>query len=81
MSDLTDYLAGHLAADGYDGLCADECGCGTDDLAPCDGGIGRWCQPAYRWTCETCPGVIEEGEDVCDWRGSGCYREEKQGTP
>ena len=26
----------YLVANGYDGLCNDECGCDLDDFMPCD---------------------------------------------
>ena len=29
----------HLKSIGADGLCTDDCGCGIDDLAPCE----QWC--------------------------------------
>ena len=44
-----------LKRGGYDGLCAYDCGCGLDDLMPCDGLVAE-CVPAYR-------GKLEDGED------------------
>ena len=35
-----------LKAGGYDGLCADECGCRLDDLMPCDSPCDK-CEPGY----------------------------------
>jgi len=40
-------IKAHLKAIGADGLCNDECGCGLDDLAPCDGLVGE-CEPARK---------------------------------
>jgi hypothetical protein len=38
----------YLRANGYDGLTdEEECGCGVDDLAPCQGVISH-CVAAYR---------------------------------
>lgn len=43
----------YLEENGYDGLIDDygECGCLTDDLAPC-GILGMSCKPAYRVDCK-----------------------------
>ena len=39
----------YLLANGYDGLCADDCGCEIDDLGPC--GESFWhCVPGYAAT-------------------------------
>jgi hypothetical protein len=43
----------YLAKNGYDGLCNDDCGCGLDDLAPCDN-MSEDCMAAYRCECENC---------------------------
>ena len=59
----------HLKAGGFDGLAVDDCGCGIDDLMPCDGyGIDR-CKPANAVPCDgTCFNCEKENE------GGVCYR-------
>ncbi len=37
----------YLKANGYDGLCREECGCGLNDLCPCDDNPYFDCEPAY----------------------------------
>lgn len=64
-----------LRDNGYDGLVnVDwECGCGLDELVPCDGSISG-CEPAYRIKCP----CDEKGEhDACEY-GGGCYSTQKQ---
>lgn len=39
----------YLKANGFDGLCTENCGCGIDDLICCDGPC-YLCEPAYRRT-------------------------------
>lgn len=36
-----------LKANGYDGLCDDECGCTLEDFMPCDE-PRQSCEPAYK---------------------------------
>jgi hypothetical protein len=48
----------YLEANGYDGLCGDECGCLKGDLAPCVGcGDMIDCVPGYKTECDpaNCP--------------------------
>lgn len=58
----------HLKKIGADGLCADECGCGIDDLFPCGNPDIDECKPAKRHDCD--------GTCGCFWDGlsSDCYR-------
>jgi len=46
----------HLEANGYDGLCRDDCGCGLDDFMPCASfaleGVPTCCTPAYKHKCK-----------------------------
>ena len=46
---VLDIIRGYLRRHGYDGLCNTdiECGCQTDDLAPC-GNVGYDCQPGVK---------------------------------
>lgn len=69
----------HLKAHGYDGLSDGECGCGSDDLAPCCFDIRR-CRPAYHWSCEGCSRAADDAEDHCEYavEGEGCYRTERR---
>jgi hypothetical protein len=47
LETLEEYVARHLAADGYDGLWNDnECGCSLRDFMPC-GEPGTDCRPGY----------------------------------
>lgn len=54
---VRDILIAYLRANGYDGLAGEDCGCGVDDLAPCEG-YPMGCVPAHEVPC---PG--EDGED------------------
>lgn len=76
------YLADKLQADGYDGLCCDDCGCGVDDLIPCCDFVA-YCRPAYKWTCADCDGLTgPDGERLCDGEdgADGCWRDKPQPT-
>lgn len=60
-----------LRANGFDGLATDGCGCGVDDLMPCDGGLDN-CKPAKRFDCDgTCSCCCSSGP--LD-RADNCYR-------
>lgn len=60
----------HLRHIGADGLCAEECGCGLDDMMPCGyAGFGD-CKPAKAVQCDgTCTNCefTEEGnhDEIC----------------
>lgn len=62
---LRDIAREWLEAHGYDGLAyrcgCDGCGCGLDDLIPCDGACFDDCKPVRRVTWDT-----------CQWREHGC---------
>ena len=50
--DVLDITKQYLKENGYDGLyCENECGCGIEDLAPCDGPIHS-CRPGYKVSCK-----------------------------
>ena len=51
----------YLRENGYDGLAGEDCGCGLDDLAPCESCTFE-CVPAYRVMCNGKPEVDEDGE-------------------
>jgi len=54
---VTEIVWDYLKSHGYDGLCGDECGCGLDDLMPCDRHTD--CVPGYihrNCKCGTCEG-------------------------
>ena len=68
----------HLKFFGYDGLahnCGNEgCGCGLDDLMPCDNYTGS-CVPAMRFKCnqaecQMASSCVVFGEEYDGW----CYR-------
>lgn len=52
LHDVEDIVMNYLRTNGYDGLCNtfSDCGCETDDLAPC-GNMELDCQPGYRRPC------------------------------
>ena len=52
MTTVKDIVTIYLKTFDYDGLCGFNCGCGLEDLMPCDGPADR-CVPGYRVKC-TC---------------------------
>lgn len=56
----------YLKDNGFDGLCGEDCGCGIDDLAPCD--MPMDCEPAYKHICG------ENKPEDCKMR-EDCYGE------
>jgi hypothetical protein len=60
----------YLDKNGFDGLCNDDCGCGTDDLAPCLDGPKLDCNPAYKNQCG------HEGEK-CNQGFEQCFTQHK----
>lgn len=69
VKDVREIVEAFLRVNGYKGLAGYECGCGLDDLMPCDGEVAD-CQPAFKRECYGC------GNDACEWRGNddhGCY--------
>lgn len=50
---VSDIIKKYLDDNNFDGLCDifNECGCGKDDLIPCDSGC-EMCEPAYLINCE-----------------------------
>ncbi len=69
---VVDYLKTH----GYDGLCSQSCGCGIDNLMPCESDIVAGCKPAVKTKCtpDHCP-----NPDECPGYGDSdknrtCYR-------
>jgi hypothetical protein len=53
-----------LDKNGYDGLCGDDCGCGKDDLAPCDN-LALDCEPAYKVVCGGCGQELYSRDKDC----------------
>ena len=47
---VKEIIGNYLKQTGYSGLCSDDCGCGLDDIAPCDGNPLD-CEPAYNNPC------------------------------
>ena len=60
MKTLKDIVKDYLIANKHDGLCCDGCGCGIDDLMPCDD-PRSWCCPAHK--------EIVTDDNWDDWRG------------
>ena len=64
---VKDIVTEYLKAHGYDGLAAEDCGCGLDDLMPCEWGGGMPdCKPAHKEPCnchnrEQCP-IYQKGQ-------------------
>lgn len=60
----------HLKRGGFDGLAGEDCGCGLDDLMPCDEDRMAHCKPAKKiickedgfTNCESCFGECNEIE-------------------
>lgn len=46
MMNVKEIIIDYLKSHGYDGLCNDDCGCGIDNIAPCDECFLS-CVPAY----------------------------------
>ena len=55
---VSEILTEWLKKNKYDGLWCDECGCGTDDLMPCDINP-MYCRPGYNR-----PDLHPEGEGM-----------------
>ena len=47
---IRELIAKYLRDNGYDGLAGDECGCGLDDLMPCDNPLE--CVPGHAVPCD-----------------------------
>jgi len=52
---VSNMIIEYLNNNKYEGLCCPEkdCGCGLDDLAPCEENIMK-CYPAYKCECHEC---------------------------
>ena len=69
-------LKQYLKVNCFDGLCGENCGCGTDDLIPCamnDKDISE-CMPAYYNNCPDCNFLAACGAEDKEY---GLYRTEK----
>ena len=54
---VKDIIADYLKKNGFDGLCDYDCGCGLDDLFPCESEARcLGCEPAYKHTVDTTGG-------------------------
>jgi len=62
-----------LEANGYDGLCCEQCGCDKDDLAPC-GYLGCDCGPAIKRKA-----TADDIDDSADFEiGDEIYRPQEE---
>lgn len=61
-------IATWLRSNGYDGLACDGCGCGLDDMMPCDA-LDNECRPAMKHRCDGACGFGCEMEN-----GGDCFR-------
>lgn len=50
---VKEMLTQYLIDNGYQGLQCDECGCGIDDLIPCNE-LNIECEAAYAFECSKC---------------------------
>lgn len=64
-------LLQYLQANGYDGLSYTCCGCGVDDLVPCDGVMDD-CRPARKVVCK------DTGFKDCTTCDYGCSEAERE---
>lgn len=68
---VKEIIIAHLKSIGADGLCCDGCGCGLDDLMPCESNVLE-CVPAKRHDCDGgCSGCVSAGPHD---RSDNCYR-------
>jgi deoxyuridine 5'-triphosphate nucleotidohydrolase len=69
---IKDILKDWLKKKGFDGLSGTDCGCGLDNLCPCEEYILE-CEPARYRECKSC----EHGKTECSYRenydAEGCY--------
>jgi len=64
---VREIVKAQLEEKGYDGLCTRDCGCGLDDLMPCNDWCGN-CEPARKITVTQAMRESEEGVDFDpDW--------------
>lgn len=74
---VLDIIYKYLKDNCFDGLCTIDCGCGFDDLCPCEGEELQ-CVPAYKHInpdCSKCESkcISFDGENL-----SECYKTEKK---
>ena len=70
-------ISDYLKANGYDGLYNSiGCGCGINDMIPCQDCCIDNCEPAYHHECKDC-----QDKDNCDmyeedsnYPNEGCYK-------
>jgi hypothetical protein len=60
---VQEILKNHLKSIGADGLCCDGCGCGIDDLFPCDKTPSE-CKPAKKGIAEESGEFYEVGDEI-----------------
>ena len=75
--DVRGIVREYLEEHGYDGLCTEECGCGLEDLFPCDSPYGD-CVPAYKHVCRTCHSCGEDEPIMVGGREHHCFKPWKQ---
>jgi hypothetical protein len=64
----------YLKENGFDGLHSEECGCGVDDLMPCDGEGIEHCKPAKAVPCDgSCRNCCSSESEIASGKES-CYR-------
>lgn len=77
---IRDITAAWLRCNGFDGLAAQECGCGLDDLMTCEDPSLIDCMPAKAIVCDgkcpNCEGNV--GKDVCYRRAILIQTEEEE---
>ena len=65
MTTVREIIIAHLRSIGADGLCCDDCGCGTNDFPACAGwGDPSNCVPAKKITATEAGEYWEAGEEI-----------------
>ena len=68
---VAEIVVKYLQENGFDGLSSDECGCGLEDLMPCEFSQAD-CQPAKKFKCKGKD--CERYDDCCGEVGDDCFR-------
>ena len=66
---VKEIVADYLKTNGFDGLCRENCGCGLDNLFPCefDGDMFSGCEPAYKQPIKKNGGIYNYTFPPSEW--------------